>query len=433
MINNTLPSSSTRNTAAFETLGKIKQKLSEVKTSLPTQTKQETPKPPVRGLFGDVVSSLAQRGTGPSPALEEAQKAYQQSINNLYKFRASAADKRADIYSDPVSARVMQGRDAALQQANAETLSAYQGAVQEAQKGIEYAQNQQTIEQSALQQAGALSNPQQLGPGNTYIDPTNGQSISSGPTQIAPGNTLVNTQSGQTIAGGIGGYANFQTAEQVMGLIRQYPDAGYSYNPDLTPQQNLQNAQAALKLSPTYQKATFGQPGASNVLGGAQLTSAIDLTQKSSEIQAVANGAEANFKLLVDTAERGGVNDTNIPALNRLIQNVDRGIASAEAVTLFRATLESVRAQYASILGGGQATDQARQAASQQIPDDISLGALKSLETQLKYEAQNRVAGYQNQILSLTRNSQGGQSNKGPLKVGKYTYEMVNGKYVLVN
>lgn len=345
---------------------------------------------PAAPTYGGLVGTLAERAQTLSPEVQESYKQAQKYNENLGKFRSSVADTTQGIYSAPTSARVMQGRDQAVQLANAQKEAAIASQFEAASNLYGTATTGQGQQLTALGTAAGLA----------------------APVQVAPGSTLASPLSGETVAGGLGGYANYQTAEQVMNLIRQYPDAGYVYDQTKTPQENLQTFQgSALQRSPTYQKETYGQPGAGSVVQGAQLGSAADLTRQASEIQAIANGAEANFSLLVDTARRGGVNDSTVPALNRLQQNVQRGLASAEAVALFRATLESVRAQYASILGGGQATDQARNAANAQIPDDISLAALTALETQLKYEAQNRVAGYQNQISSLTNRTSPSQAS----------------------
>lgn len=234
------------------------------------------------------------------------------------------------------------------------------------------------------------------------------------PVQIAPGSTLASPMSGDTVAGGLGGYVNYQTAEQVMGLISQYPDAGYKYNQALTPQQNLQAAQQAIQNSPTYQRSTFGAAGAGSYIGGQQLQSAGDLTQQSSLLQAQAGGAEANFHLLLNLAKQGGVNDTNVPILNTIQRNVQRGAVSSEAVTTFNSVIQSVRAQYAAILGGGTPTDASRREAEAQIPNDISISALDSISKALSQEANNRIVGYNQQIQGLlNQNNQqfGGQQN----------------------
>lgn len=174
-----------------------------------------------------------------------------------------------------------------------------------------------------------------------------------------------------------------------------------AYSPTLTP------------FSPVENKFVGDQTQMERAVGGANITSAQDLTQQRNQIQSVFNGAEANFALLVNTAKQGGVNDMTIPALNALQQAVGRGLASDSAVINFQNTLATVRSQYAQILGGGTATVDSNQRAEAAIPNNISLGALVSLEQQLKAEATNRVAGIDNQIKTLTNTTQ-------PLKSTSY-------------
>lgn len=222
------------------------------------------------------------------------------------------------------------------------------------------------------------------------------------PVQVAPGSALVAPTTGETIAGGIGGYVPYQTAEQVMSLIQQYPDAGYRYNKDLTPEQNLQLAQAAVQRSPSYQQSTFGAAGAGSFVGGQQLQAAGDLTKKLAGIESAAGGAEANFSLLLDVARRGGVNQMDVPILNTLQRNVQRGVTSNEAVANFQSIIQTVRSQYASIIGGGEVTVESLNEAKSIIPEDVSLATLESLAKNLQTEAQNRAAGLQKQINTLS-------------------------------
>ncbi len=246
--------------------------------------------------------------------------------------------------------------------------------------------------QSGLTSAGNLGNTAQ---GQLQSGLTSAANLAQ-PNPTAYGQTVFNPlQAGFTEGGGLPPEVMQQYAQMAAnGQIASIPSSITS-NPVLSAQLNA----AAKALNPNYTPTTSAAHGAS----------AADLTTQASQIQANANGAEANFKLLVDTAAQGGVNSSTVPALNTLQNNVSRGLTSSEAVTLFRNTLNTVRNQYATILGGGTATDMSRGIASEQIPDDVSLSALKALETQLKSESANRVAGLNQQIKSLT----GGNTTSG--------------------
>lgn len=344
--------------------------------------------------FPGLVSTLATRAQTPSPEVQESYDQAQLYNKQLTDFRKSVADTTQGIFSAPTSARVMQGRNQAVQLANAQKEAALGSQFEGASALYGTATTGQGQQLSALGTAAGLGQPSPAAFGQTVFDPLTGQYTGGGGL---PAETMQQ-------------YAQMAASGQYASI-----PSSITSNPVLSAQLN----QAAKAINPNFNPIT----------SVAQGDSASDLTRQASEIQAIANGAEANFALLVDTARKGQVNDTTVPILNRLQQNVQRGLASAESIALFRATLESVRAQYASILGGGQATDQARTAANAQIPDDISLSALQALEKQLKFEAQNRVAGFTNQISSLTGggNSGGGDSTT----VGKYSYKLVNGKWVL--
>lgn len=145
-----------------------------------------------------------------------------------------------------------------------------------------------------------------------------------------------------------------------------------------------------------------GPAAASNV------KSVQDLTTQNNNMQAMANGADANMQLAINTAKIGGFLDMNVPYLNTLQQKLGTNFESNPAVINFKTALNTVRSMYATILGGGEATDLSRGQAMQAIPDNISLGALQALQNQLKAEVQNRVAGNNQQISQIS----GGQTNQ---------------------
>lgn len=233
----------------------------------------------------------------------------------------------------------------------------------------------------------------------------------SQPTQVQPGSTLFAPVGGEEIAGGLGGWANYTTAQQVQGLIEQYPDAGVIYNPNLTPQQNAQIIQQAIQGSPSYQRGTYGAAGANSYLGAQQLGAAGNMTQTVAPLQAIASSADANFNVMLDIMKRGNINDMNQPALNQLENAVKRGLASDSDVVAFESAIETVRSQYAAILGGGTPTDTTQGMALKKIPPNVSLGALQEVEKTMRALTKNSVAGYNQQIGAYS--NQGGNAGGG--------------------
>lgn len=143
-------------------------------------------------------------------------------------------------------------------------------------------------------------------------------------------------------------------------------------------------------------------PNFNPTIAGAQMSAIGGLVDQTAQLQAQAQGADANFQLLLNIAQQGGVNQSNVPILNTLQQNVNRGLTSQEAVANFQSILQTVRSQYASIIGGGTVTVESLNEAKSIIPDDVSLSALISLSKNLESDAQNRIQGLNNQISSLS-------------------------------
>lgn len=379
----------------------------------PTSTTSTTPK------FPGIVGSLVDTTTQGSPTGQQAVQglldisknnpatsgpgfdAYNQAVQRKQQFESNVADELAENRMNPIAARFKQGREGAIQSANLTKLGALQGAVQEAQAGIGFGIQGQQAQQAGFTSAAGAANTAQ---GQRQSGLTSAAGIGQ-PSPAAFGQTVFDPLTGQySGGGGLPPEVMQQYAQMAAyGQISAIPESITS-NPVLSAQLNA----AAKALNPNFNPITSAAQGAS----------ASDLTSQASQIQANANGAEANFRLLLSTAQQGGVNNTNVPILNTLQNNLNRGLTSSEAVTLFRNTLSTVRNQYATILGGGQATDMSRGIAQEQIPDDISISALQALEQQLKSESQNRVVGLQQQIQSLSGNSGGGTSNNSSGSVG---------------
>jgi hypothetical protein len=141
----------------------------------PAKMTTTTPQPQQntqQSIFQSVVGSLANPQA--SKQTVQAQKAYEKAVQNLQQFNQSAIDTKKGIYDAPTSARVMQGRDAAVQQANAETRAALQDAVGQQQEAIGFGQTQQSLNQQAQSAAAGFSAPQVTGFGQTAFNPLSG-------------------------------------------------------------------------------------------------------------------------------------------------------------------------------------------------------------------------------------------------------------------
>lgn len=72
------------------------------------------------------------------------------------------------------------------------------------------------------------------------------------PMAVSPGQALVNPVTGERVAEGTA-MTEKQSLDTFYSLAQSYPDAGISWNPGLTAQQNLETAQAAAAQSPSFQ------------------------------------------------------------------------------------------------------------------------------------------------------------------------------------
>ena len=328
----------------------------------------------VKGL-NERITALSNFDPTNNAGYQQAQQAYQGAVENLAKFNQGYAKQIGGIESTPIPLEFQQGRQQVLARQASSEQQALQGAVNQQQAALGFGIQAGGLQGTALANAATS----QLGLAGQGIQ---GQEL------------------GQTALGTAAGFAKPE-----LGGLTQQP------------------------FDPLAGQFSGAQSVGQRAQQAGSIQSIQDLTQQQSQIQSIFNGAEANFSLLVDTAKQGGVNDTNVPVLNAFKQKLGVGFESSPAVINFRNTLAAVRSQYAQILGGGTTTVDSQQRAEQAIPDSISLGALQSLEQQLKAEATNRVAGINQQITSL----QGGGSTSGGTETGNSYTSPSGNTYQLPN
>lgn len=337
--------------------------------------------------FPGLLGTIAQQGSQPSPIQNTAQGIAQKSADTYNQLNTQLADSRkneanaeAQNRLNPIPIGDQTGRESVIRnqylaQQNA-LASEAQGATNLFSPALSSATTAQGQQFGAANNAASLAQPSPTAFGQTVFNPAQGNFSGGGGL---PPETLAQ-------------YAQMAANGQYSAI-----PSSITSNPVLSAQLNA----AAKQINPSY----------SPVTSTAQGVSAGDLTKQGAEIQAQANGAEQNFNLMLNIAKQGGVNDANVPILNTLQNNVNRGLTSSAAVANFQSLIQSVRSQYASILGGGTVTVEALQEAQSLIPNDISLSALQSLGQNLKSDATNRVTGINQQIQSLSGG--GNQSSSG--------------------
>ncbi len=395
-----------------------------------------TPQPnftPGTDMYGNIVSGLANTAVGTNPTTAQASQNllyrstqptsdYTQAMQQAEEYnrqlgesRTNEANALAANATNPIPLEFQQGRgnisqNQYLAQQNA-LASQFTGATNllnaaNTQQGLQQGAAtsaagigtaQQGLAQTGLDMAAGFAQPQLGGYGQGYYSPVTGQMVG-----------------GQGAGGALNPLNNIQSIAQQVISGQISPSQAYSMGGNVANWQGALN-QELQRLNPGFDTAQAegaysAKQQSTTTLGTAGAGTAADLIQQSNTLQSVLNGADANFRLLIDTAKQGQVLDSNVPVLNTLSQNVKQGLVSDAAVIQFRTTLAEVRNQYANILGGGTATDMSRGIANEQIPDNISLSSLQSLYTQMTSAAKNRITGINEQINRLKNQTSGGGS-----------------------
>jgi len=336
----------------YSQLGNIQKGLQSL-----TPPKPETPTGTTAGIFPTVASSLASFGSTPSKAVTDA-------IEYERQLKENVAQKTADIYSDPVSARVMQGRDSAMQQANLEKLTAASNAVTQAQ-------TQQQLQQSALGTAGQLTQPVQVPYGNQYIDPTTGQMVGGGQ---AGGGLNVQSLAQQVISGQISPSQADAMLGNNLGLTTQLNQTILGMNPQF----NRVEAEARAG-------ATTSEIGQTGTTGG-MLTKAADNATKAMGTLQHAYG------LLAD------IQKTQVPGWNKLVTGLSGltgvGIAETQA---YNTALQEARAAVSSVLSAaGNTPTFSDSTASAILPEGAGPDQINAAITTIQELINQKVSSFTN-------------------------------------
>ena len=416
-------------------LGDIKNRLQSFQTQDRAKTDkpvtQATPKP---SLFTDIVSSL-QKKSEPSNEQDE----YLKELAEAARGNQAIGDRAAgisDMYGDEIKRVgnlgagavagnlsggtnvVGAGNAAIASQSVSQRMSSLSAAQQAALQGTQQQLSAQGQTQEGLSQALAGANTQQA-QGITGLGAAGGLAQ---PTQVSPGNTLFSPTDGSPVAGGLGGYVDYRTAEQVMGLISQYPDAGYRYNENLSPEQNLQLAQGAIQASPTYQKSTFGVPGQGTIAGAQGVQTAQQGYNSSyqtyNETSAQKEYADDMVTQLQEVMETFGINPTDSRKANEVINRL-RQQFGYEGQSAFETALSEAQRAYSTLLtiGGGTIPTEATAASNTILNPDATVGQIMQAIQQLKAAGESRLAAQGNQVNTYWQqlNAAGGQggNNQG--------------------
>jgi len=234
-------------------------KQNETKATKSITPKTTTPAQPTAPTYAGITSALVDRTSKPSEAFTKAQDAQLAAAENLRKFRGNVADYRADIYSDPVSARVMQGRDAAIQAANASKEAALGSELEAATGMLATTLGLEGQQLGALQGAAGLAQPSQAAYGQTVFNPLTGQYSDGG--GLPP--EVMQQYAQMAASGQYNTIPSFITSNPV--LNAQLNVAAKSINPNFTPVA-ASGASTVLQTLPSLKSAETAAEGIKNTI-----------------------------------------------------------------------------------------------------------------------------------------------------------------------
>lgn len=345
---------------------------SDIKSSIPTT--QQEPSLNYSGLVGGLVS----RANTPNEQVTSSYDKTLSAAKNLANFRKSVADTSLGINTAPTSARVMQGRNQAIQLANAQkeaALASELGAYSDIYSSSLTGQGQQL---SALGTAAGLAQPVQVPYGNQYINPLTGESV-----------------------GGQGGAVSQNIpslAQQVMNGQMSPSQAQdlLGNNIGLIGQLN----QEILRVNPRF---NFAQAEANT---GVITGTLADNAKTAADIQRRAGTVTqhmAELSTIIGTLAR-----TNFPLINSALNAYGSAVGDPELKAL-QTALSNVRGELAGIFAIGGTPTEGEEMARRILPDNITPAQLESALSTARQLMEDKVKQY-SQVTTLP---QYGQSTTG--------------------
>lgn len=239
------------------------------------------------------------------------------------------------------------------------------------------------------------------------------------PITVPFGGTVV-SKSGSTIGGGVFGNAGGSGGTSGTGMM---PTAGSAFDPSNTVDQYTQmymqdpsSVSAKFASNPSAMGAIIqrandismqqtGQPfnaattQANITANGSALT---QLTQQTNASQTALSTVKSNGDLLLNGLKTAGLNTSQIPALNSLMQTIDSLGADPGSVAQFKNSLTTLQSEYSKLLAGqGATTEGGASRASGALPGNISISDLAGVLDRIVSEGQNTIDSQTKQIASI--------------------------------
>lgn len=321
---------------------------------------------PVKGLFSDVVSSLATKGNETNPMTTEAYNKAQALNKQLSESRQNQAVAEGQQRLAPIPIGDATGRQQATRNQYLQQQSALSSELQGESNLAGIGTSQQGLQQSALSSAGGLTQPQNIF--GTLTDPTTGLPVN--PQQGAQIQSTV-TNLAQNVTSG---KMSYQDALSQLG----------SYGP------NVQNAllQTIQQSNPNFNvNQNIGASSATQNIVGNQ-------SQQIATFQSALQQGQNLQSQLTDLISTFGLNPNDINAANSGLQAIARNTSSPQ-YKILQNYVNDIANTYAQVLTptGGSQTDTTRSIASSMLDATASGQSILAVMQSLDQAAQAKIAG----------------------------------------
>lgn len=227
--------------------------------NMQTQGMAATGAAPVKGLFSDVVSSLAGKGAGPSPEYTKAQTEAQRYNSLLESSLSNEGSALKTNYLNPIPIGDQEGRAAVIRNQYLAQQQALGSGFQGASTLLGAANTQQSNQQAALSSAGNLAQPNPTSYGQTVFNPVTGDFNGGG--GLPP--DVMQQYAQMASSGQYAAIPSFITSNPV--LNAQLNVAAKALNPNYTPV-GAQGASSVLGNIPALQSANTAAEGIKNTI-----------------------------------------------------------------------------------------------------------------------------------------------------------------------
>lgn len=371
---------------------------------MPQQSMPQTPAatgqfnaPPNSGLYGQLLTTLANNYSQPSGAYTQAQADYTKAVDQQNQLKQGMAKQFGNIESTPIPLEFQQGREQVLNRQYASQLDAAQGAVTQQQQALGYANTQQAQQQQALGTALGAAAPilQQYGQ-NNYNPVSGGQQGG-----VQPNDPFFAT---------LQQYAHMYASNQ-QGAI----PSSITSNPVL----NAQVLQMAQQINPSFnyntaQGAAAAQQSNTTLGGTATPQAYAGIYQQAlgdyQNLQQSVQTVDSFGNLLTSNMLQGGINPSDLKWASKTLSEI-RNQLSSGAQAQYDTTLAALRSKISGMLAiGGSETPTALTADAKNILDgSLPLNQLTGVLQRIKQEG-NVLLNAQGQKVNNAKTGIGGGS-----------------------